>query len=208
MLALEVVCQIIWRMCVLCFLSGCVPKDLHLREAHESHLGLPSSFFVVGNDLKDLDGNCIVEDTQRGTLIRVGSTEVGFSSGKRRQHKINSELSCPVGKQRRFLQIHPDKSGNDKACGSMKGFFQSLKQRVGLGVKRSQTAELVCLFQWDAEEEQELEQLHWSSSRPGSMTNSKGKHLTHLFQEARSVCINPSVNVTQNPTAEWELDWF
>ena len=92
----------IQRISVLCCLSGHVPKDLQLREAHESYLGLPTSFFVVEGDLKDLDGSYIVEDTQRGTIIRAGATEKGFSE-RWRQHKKASELSGPTVKQRRFL---------------------------------------------------------------------------------------------------------
>ena len=171
---------------MLCFLSGHVPKDLELREAHESHLCVPSSFSVVEGDLKDLDGSHIVEDTQRGQFIRVGATEAGFS-GRWSQHKKNSELRGPVDKQRRFSRMHPDESITQSVCGSKKGSIQDLKQRVGLGVKRSQADELVSLFEWDAEEEKELQQLPWNSLRSGSLTNRKCKHLTCLFEAAHSV---------------------
>ena len=102
----------------------------------------------------------------------------------------------------------PDESVFETACGSKKGKFQDLKQRVGLGVKRSERDSLLSLFEWNEEEEKELEELPWNSSREGCMANRKYRHLMYLFEAAHSVCINPSLNVTQNPTSKWQLKHY
>ena len=101
--------------------------------------------------------------------------------------------------------MYPDESVFETACGSKKG---NLKQRVGLGVKRSERDSLLSLFEWDEEEEKELEEHPWRYSREGCMANRKYKHLMYLFEAAYSVCINPSLNVTQNPTSKRELKYY
>ena len=69
--------------------------------------------------------------------------------------------------------------------------------------------EILGLFDWTDEEEDELKKLSWNkSSHPDTMENSKYKHLTYLFEATYAVSIVPSENVTENPTSEWELKYY
>ena len=88
------------------------------------------------------------------------------------------------------------------------GTFQDLKQRVGLGMDRSKRDDILALFDWSDEEEKNLQRLPWKSSRPDNLENRKLKHLSYLFEATYAVGICPSMNVTQNPTSEWELGYY
>ena len=62
-------------------------------------------------------------------------------------------------------------------------------------------------FDWDEEEECELKKLSWNGSWPDTLSNRKHEHLTCLFEAACAVSICPALNVNQNPTSEWELEF-
>jgi hypothetical protein len=36
----------------------------------------------------------------------------------------------------------------------------------------------------------------------------QSKHLCYLFETAFAAAIEPNMNVTQNPTCEWQLKWY
>ena len=85
---------------------------------------------------------------------------------------------------------------------------QKMKQRDGLGMERTKRDEIIALFNWDEEEENELKKLSWKSSWPDNLQNRKYRHLTYLFEAIYAVSITPSLNLTQNPTSEWELRYY
>ena len=87
------------------------------------------------------------------------------------------------------------------------GSFQNLKQRVGTGIERAKQDAFLLFLDWDEEEECELKKLSWNGSWPDTLSNRKHEHLTCLFEAACAVSICPALNVNQNPTSEWELEF-
>ena len=75
-------------------------------------------------------------------------------------------------------------------------------------MERTNRDAILSLFDWDEEEENELKKLAWNGSWPDTLANRKYKHLTYLFEATYAVSICPALNVTQNPTSEWELKYY
>ena len=192
---------------MLCVLSGHIPSNLQLRGSHESYLKCQNdSFLVVEGELDELDGNYLSEDVPRAIIHRSGATEQGFAT-RWKGHQKASLLTSSTEKQRRFSLLYPDETKAAGIDGRM-GTFQDLKQRVGLGMERSKRDEIIALFNWDEDEENELKKLSWTSCWPDNLENRKYKHLTYLFEATYAVSLTPSLNITQNPTSEWELRYY
>ena len=195
------------RISILCVMSGHIPCNLHLRGAHESYLKSNNDAFLeVKDGMENLEGNYLSEDVPRATIHRSGATEHGFAS-RWKEHQRASLLRNSSEKQRRYSLLYPDTTKAAGVEGRM-GTFQDLKQRVGLGMERTKRDEIIALFNWDEDEENELKKLSWTSCWPDNLENRKYKHLTYLFEATYAISVTPSFNITQNTTSEWELRYY
>jgi len=132
-----------------------------LRGSHKSYIKSQNdSFLVVEGELDELDENYLSEDVPRAIIHRSGATEQGFAT-RWKGHQKASLLTSSTEKQRRLSLLYPDETKAAGIDGRM-GIFQDLKQRVGLGMERSKRDEIIALFNWDEDEENELKKLSWT----------------------------------------------
>merc|ERR1711865_1067632 len=90
-----------------------------------------------------------------------------------------------------------------------RGTFEDLTQICCLGMERSKIDSIINLFEWTDEENNHLQQLPWKgSSIEGSLKNRQYRHLTYLFELTYTLAIALGQNHTDNPTSEWELNYF
>jgi len=134
---------------------------------------------VAEGELDELDGNYLSEDVPRAIIHRSEATEEGFAT-RRKGHQKASLLTSSTEKQRRFSLLYPDETKAAGIDGRM-GTFQDLKQRVGLGIERSKRDEIVALFNWNEDEENELAD-SMAHLKPASTINTSNKlELTILY---------------------------
>jgi hypothetical protein len=82
-----------------------------------------------------------------------------------------------------------------------KGVFQSLNQLVGIAFDRSKAKDLVVdLFEWNATELKELEQLTGAGGQD-SILEKKYKHIVMMVEIAYGIAIVPRDNISSNPGA-------
>jgi hypothetical protein len=61
------------------------------------------------------------------------------------------------------------------------------------------------LFKWTEIDEAMLTQLQYRSEGGGSLASKKYKHMCFMFELFFAVALEPSKNITNNPTCEWQL---
>jgi hypothetical protein len=88
------------------------------------------------------------------------------------------------------------------------GTWDDLVQVVGIAVEHHQWNQIVNLFDWSDKEKRYLENLSQGARGGLSLQSKQYKHLCYLFETAFAVAIEPNMNVTQNPTCEWQLKWY
>jgi hypothetical protein len=100
-------------------------------------------FPVVSGETGQLDGCYITEDTNTGQLFRSGATVCGFEK-RWAGHDRASRLNDGNNQYRGFYQSYPHKQAANKAP-NKRGTFDTLKQRIGLGVDKKDRTTLVGL---------------------------------------------------------------
>ena len=75
-------------------------------------------------------------------------------------------------------------------------------------MERSKRDEIIALFNWDEDEENELKKLSWTSCWPDNLENRKYKHLTYLFEGTYAISPTLFFNITKNTKSEWELRYY
>lgn len=89
----------------------------------------------------------------------------------------------------------------------MKGYFQDLSWKVGIGMKKDKMKELVELFDWNVLEVKELNDLKGNGNRQG-LNQKKYRHLCYLFELAYALAMEPRKNISTNPGCEWQLQYY
>ena len=190
------------RICTVLVLANVVADELELRSPSESLLASPNLFQHAVGDLSNLDGCYAVEDSRRNEIIRGGMTERGFQ-WRWKQHMTDAKLGNPKTKGSVFYNRYPDESIAHQVP-LRKGTFQGLKQLVAVGFDRSKASEVVACFEWHESELNALKKLKMPNGR-NTLIHRQYKHVCYLLETAVALAIQPSKNLSSNPTCEWQL---
>jgi hypothetical protein len=169
-------------------LSGHIAQDLETRGPDEGYLALPNEFQQVVRTMESLDGNYLLEYSSCGVIIRSGSAEMGLHSSYD-QHVQASKLSNPKTKTWNLCRSYPHELVALNIS-NQKGVFQSLNQLVGIAFDRPKVKDLVDLFEWNATELKELEQLTGAGGQD-SILEKKYKHIVMMVEIAHGIAIVP-----------------
>lgn len=197
------------RLATLVGLSGHICRGLECRRAHENLLEhKEDAFLVVTTERDHWDGAYGGRDETRGETNRIGASHAGLGVRWKEGHAKYAAKKVATSKLRRQAREYPMQNIAGDAAGR-RGTFEDLTQICCLGMERSKIDSIINLFEWTDEENNHLQQLPWKgSSIEGSLKNRQYRHLTYLFELTYTLAIVPGQNHTDNPTSEWELNYF
>jgi hypothetical protein len=133
-----------------------------------------------------MDGCSLTLDSVRGDLICFGFAEPG--EGRRWKEQLRaSHLADRNTRDRLQYQFYPHEFvGDDEAPNTRRTVSQ--------------------LFNWTEIAEAMLTQLPYRSEGGGSLASKKYTHACFMmFELFFAVALEPSKNITKNPTCEWQL---
>jgi hypothetical protein len=73
------------------------------------------------------------------------------------------------------------------------------------GMRKCDADRILRLFNWTEIDEAMLTKLQYRSEGGGSLASKKYKHMCFMFELFFAVALQPSKNITNNPTCEWQL---
>jgi hypothetical protein len=76
---------------------------------------------------------------------------------------------------------------------------------MAMGMRKCDADRILRLFNWTEIDEAMLTQLPYRSEGGGSLASKKYKHVCFMFELFFAVALEPSKNITNNPTCEWQL---
>jgi hypothetical protein len=77
---------------------------------------------------------------------------------------------------------------------------------MAMGMRKSDCSRILQLFNWTEIDEATLTELPpYRSEGGGSLSSKKYKHACYMFELFFAVALEPSKNITNNPTCEWQL---
>jgi hypothetical protein len=88
------------------------------------------------------------------------------------------------------------------------GVWDDLDQVIGIALDHHQRQSIIDLFDWTETEKQCLSNLKEGAKGGISLLSKQYKHICYLFETCFAVAISPQMNVTMNPTREWQLKWY
>jgi hypothetical protein len=177
------------------------------RKDIESLLGKSDKFKAVcGSGLEKCDGCYLHLDKNRSEIVRSGQTAAGFEK-RQKEHEKSSKLQDGATKTRLFYQSYPHPTVADSVDGK-RGLWSDLEQVVGIGVAWHQRQSVIDLFDWTESETECLSKLKDGAKGGLSIQSKQYKHLCYLFETCFAVAISSQMNVTMNPTCEWQLRWY
>ena len=195
------------KIACLMLLSDVHATNFDNRKDHESLLGNAQKFKAVdGSGLEQCDGCYLHLDKNRSEIVRSGQTTTGFWK-RNQQHEKASKLQDPSTRGRLFYQSYPHKLVAGKVEGKL-GLWDDLEQVVGIGIEHHQRKAIIDLFDWTESEAKCLENMKEGAKGAISLESKQYKHLCYLFETCFAVAISPYLNVTMNPTCEWQLKWY
>ena len=186
-------------------------NKLIYRTEDESLFNCVTSFktFDIHDANSECDGNYVVVDTERSSVIRSGAAEVGILR-RWKEHRAASMLIDHSNRTNKFYSSYPNALVTNKdllSASNVKGRFQHLSVRLGIGMKRNMKTELVKLFDWNYVETNELTMLNGNGNRK-SMDDKKYRHLCYMFELAYALAIDPNKNVSSSAGCEWQMGHF
>ncbi|KAG7368977.1 hypothetical protein IV203_031720 [Nitzschia inconspicua] len=158
----------------------------------------------MDEDIGAMDGSYLTADTLRQLLIRAGFAEQGFNRSW--VELCRASFLKDVGTRNRpQYQLSPHESVSEDQVPNRRGTFQQLEQRSGLGVRKADRARVLALFKWTEIDEAHLGKLLYGDGRAGTLDFKKYMHICFMFELFFAVALEPSRNITENPTCEWQL---
>ena len=119
-------------------------------------------------------------------------------------------LNTDKNQQSKFYLSYPNKNCREENLPPqqlIKGNFQQIQQLMGIGFTKRNSSQLINLFDWDNQEEEQLNNLSMNS-RAMTIKDRKYRHLCYLCELAYGVCIAPKYNISSNPGCEWQLRYY
>jgi hypothetical protein len=190
----------------LAVLADLQSRALDYATTVESYLNNNNNVFpTVDSDNEKLDGCYLTLDTVMGHLIRSGFAEQGL--GRRwKEHLRASHLTDRNTRDRPQYQFYPHESVGDYEAPNRRGTVSSqLQQKMAMGMRKCDADRILPLFNWTEIDEAMLTQLSYRSEGGGSLASKKYKHVCFMFELFFAVALEPSKNITNNPTCEWQL---
>ena len=174
-------------------------ERLQFRLEDDNLLNFVNSFTTLSNsdDSQDCDGNYVVVDTTRSLVIRSGAAEVGIMR-RWQEHSKAFLLKEHKNRTNKFYSSYPSQLVTDKDLldgDHVKGTFEDLSVRVGIGMKRKNKEQLVSMFQWNHIELGQLISLTGTAGRT-SLIDKQYRHLCYMFELAYALAIEPSKNIS------------
>ena len=201
------------KIAAIMILNGHIVNQNKLiyRTEDESLFNCVTSFktFDIHDANSECDGNYVVVDTERSSVIRSGAAEVGILR-RWKEHRAASMLIDHSNRTNKFYSSYPNALVTNKdllSASNVKGMFQHLSVRLGIGMKRNMKTELVKLFDWNYVETNELTMLNGNGNRK-SMDDKKYRHLCYMFELAYALAIDPNKNVSSSAGCEWQMGHF
>lgn len=189
----------------LAILAGLQTGALRLATPLDSFLNHSLDVFPkVTEDIGDLDGCYLTADTLRGDIIRSGFAEQGLLRRWKEHHRA-SFLNDIGTRERPQYQLFPHETVPVEQAPNRRGTFQQLEQKLGLGMRKCDRARVLQLFSWTSIDEAHLGDLPYGDRRGGTLDFKKYKHICFMFELFFAVALEPSKNITENPTCEWQL---
>jgi hypothetical protein len=148
----------------------------------------------------------LAADSKRYSLIRSGMPTQTF--GKRWEEHLRASLrAAMVAMYRNFYWYYPHERVAYNVRGR-KGTYQSLEQRMGMGVKKQGKHKLLKLFNWKEAVKSHLSQLSLGPHQAETLGDKHCKHVCYMFELFFAVGVKESENITMNPTCEWQLQLY
>ena len=143
--------------------------QLQFWKEDECLLNHVSDFIIcdINNKKEDRDGDYVVIDTTRNTIIRSGAAENGMIC-RWREHSNASMLKEYSNISNKFYSSYPNEECENKELITginVKGKFQDLSLRQGIGMKRVKIHSINDMFFWNSVETSELEILKGNRNR-------------------------------------------
>ena len=178
--------------------------QLQFWKEDERLLNYISDFKIcdINNKKEDRDGNYVVIDTTRNTIIRSGTTENGMMC-KWREHSNANMLKEYRNRSNKFYSSYPNKEFENKELITginAKGNFH-LSLRQGIGMKQVKTHSINDMFLCNDVETSELEILK-GNGKIKMMKDKKYHHLCYMFELAYALAIEPSKNISKSTGSE------
>ena len=194
-------------------LSGHIVDQNRLiyRTEDECLLNFVNSFqpFNIEDGNSECDGNYVVVDTKRSSVIRSGAAEVGILR-RWKEHRAASMLTEHNNRTNKLYSSYPNDQVVNKdllSSSNVKGRFQHLSVRLGIGMKRNMMDDLVNMFTWNNVEINELTMLQGNGNRQ-SLSAKKYRHLCYMFELAYALAIDPNKNISLSAGCEWQTGHF
>ena len=151
--------------------------NLEFRIDNNISLNFMNNFIIIGltNVRSDCDGNYVVVDITRSIVIRHGFAEVGFIR-RWKKHTATSMLKDHKNRTTKFYSSYPSREVSKQVLlqGSLvKGVFEELSVRTGIGMKHVNIDAIVITFKWSEAELAHLDSLKGNRGR----TNLKDKSI-------------------------------
>mmetsp|Transcript_30157 Transcript_30157/g.50084 ORF Transcript_30157/g.50084 Transcript_30157/m.50084 type:complete len:147 (+) Transcript_30157:750-1190(+) len=138
-------------------------------------------FPIVDNELGKSFGVYLTEDPNRKQLIQAGQTVVSFRLHWKEHERCAHQQGDPDTCRRNFYIFYPH-SSVAATCNTKRGTFESLNQRVGISMQKSDNWKIASLFDWSVDEIGRFGQLSYGSNGGGTVFDKKVKHLCYLFE--------------------------
>ena len=146
-------------------------------------------------------GAYLMKDSDRGDMIRAGSTTTSF--GKRlREHLKCSKLKQDSDKTSRLYASYPHEEASEKDIQRTGidpiGKWDDVRSYIGIGWERKNSKEIKDLFEWDSTTMCGLE----NNRNAGSIEMKRERMIVYLFELLLSISLEPSKNISSNPGFE------
>ncbi|KAG7368562.1 hypothetical protein IV203_031305 [Nitzschia inconspicua] len=202
----SVIANFLKEISCLAVLAGLKSQALEYSTPLESFLIQDLDVFpLIDEELGRMDGCYLIADILRWLLIRAGFVEQGFEK-RWSEHRRASYLRDVGTRNKPQYQLFPHESVLEDQAPNRRGTFQQLEQQFGLGVRKADRARVILLFKWTEIDEAHLTNLSYGDGRAGTLEFKKYKHICFIFELFFAVALEPSRNITENPsTCEWQL---
>ena len=157
----------------------------------------------------DLDGCYLVYDNICKLLIRSRSAEIGIWK-RWKEHQTSSILPTKSARESDLYTSYPSVNYfqlNVPSLDMRKGNFNHLAQVLGIRFERSQTSDIIHVFQWTEIEESKLMGLKSEAGRK-KLVDRKCTHVVYLCKSAYALAIENIDNMLLNSSYKWQLRYF
>jgi hypothetical protein len=203
-------------------MSRHVQDDLNSFSDEDCFLNTSVAFQPATNSEAKLEGNYLYHNEKKGFWSRSGSVSSGGGSGPARsfavqhsEHEKSAMRRGGSGYNSTFYARYPNKASEHADNPFRSGYFDGLKQYVGLGVDPSKKKVSCCsdtagdattLFVWTKDNLKDINNVQFRGCN--RLEEKQYKMIAYAFEKAYDLLISPARNVSRNPGFETPLGFF